>query len=551
MPATKKVRVDRALSTNNDSDASVASFLTVTSGAPGFNTATGVISIPNNTSQLTNGAGFITSSALSGYQTSLVSGTSIKTVNNTSLLGSGNIAVQPTLVSGTSIKTINGNSLLGSGDISISAGSSLPSQTGNSGKYLTTDGSSLSWATVSASGGTDYSTATAIKIGSGAGTSQGSHSIAIGQNAGSAQSFEAIAIGYGAGSNQSQYSIAIGDNAGANNQSPWGVAIGYMAGWMNQSGSAIAIGSSAGGMNQGSNAIAIGANAASSNQPSNSIVLNATSTDLNPTTQGFFVAPMRNDATPTNIIYYNTNTKELTYGAAPVSSSGGSSGGSSAGGLDPSQFSASSTPPTYLSSSWSMTWTAPTASGIKLVFLVPPPWTPVVNAGPGMNAVMASHGNINPPWASWYYGNVTGSQIANFGSSGDGYAIYNAYTLHSSTNPATDSNYFGSLAADLNVNTGDVTVMNPSGMMNWSPSNAGYGYFTLNAYSMGGGSTPTGFTPAPGVTAWFDSSNGVAMVKAPPSVWWNSGSGGLIGSFTGLTPMQSYQCMLNGAFFGT
>ena len=58
-------------------------------------------------------------SALSGKQDTLVSGTSIKTVNSTSLLGSGDVAVQATLVSGTNIKTINNTSLLGSGNISI------------------------------------------------------------------------------------------------------------------------------------------------------------------------------------------------------------------------------------------------------------------------------------------------------------------------------------------------------------------------------------------------------------------------------------------------
>lgn len=68
----------------------------------------------NNTSLL--GSGNI------AVQPTLVSGTNIKTVNNTSLLGSGNVAVQPTLVSGTNIKTINGTSLLGSGDITISSG---------------------------------------------------------------------------------------------------------------------------------------------------------------------------------------------------------------------------------------------------------------------------------------------------------------------------------------------------------------------------------------------------------------------------------------------
>lgn len=61
-----------------------------------------------------------------GKQAALVSGTNIKTINSTSLLGSGNVAVQPTLVSGTNIKTINGNSVLGSGNITISGGGTNP-----------------------------------------------------------------------------------------------------------------------------------------------------------------------------------------------------------------------------------------------------------------------------------------------------------------------------------------------------------------------------------------------------------------------------------------
>lgn len=55
----------------------------------------------------------------SNKQDTLVSGTNIKTVNNVSLLGSGNVAVQPTLVSGTNIKTINNTTILGSGNISL------------------------------------------------------------------------------------------------------------------------------------------------------------------------------------------------------------------------------------------------------------------------------------------------------------------------------------------------------------------------------------------------------------------------------------------------
>ena len=68
--------------------------------------------------------------ALDAKQATLVSGTNIKTVNSTSLVGSGDVSVQETLVSGTNIKTVNSQSLLGSGDISISASAAWGSITG-------------------------------------------------------------------------------------------------------------------------------------------------------------------------------------------------------------------------------------------------------------------------------------------------------------------------------------------------------------------------------------------------------------------------------------
>ena len=58
----------------------------------------------------------------SGLQATLVSGTNIKTINSTTLLGSGDLAVQPTLVSATNIKTINSTTLLGSGDLVVGGG---------------------------------------------------------------------------------------------------------------------------------------------------------------------------------------------------------------------------------------------------------------------------------------------------------------------------------------------------------------------------------------------------------------------------------------------
>ena len=59
------------------------------------------------------------------------------------------VTKQDTLVSGTNIKTINNNSILGNGNIDVD---SLPSQSGNSGKFLTTNGSTASWATVQGGG---------------------------------------------------------------------------------------------------------------------------------------------------------------------------------------------------------------------------------------------------------------------------------------------------------------------------------------------------------------------------------------------------------------
>lgn len=75
--------------------------------------------ISNTEFQYLNGVTDNIQTQFSGKQDLLSSGTNIKTVNSTSLLGSGNVAVQETLVSGTNIKTINSTSILGSGNISV------------------------------------------------------------------------------------------------------------------------------------------------------------------------------------------------------------------------------------------------------------------------------------------------------------------------------------------------------------------------------------------------------------------------------------------------
>lgn len=80
-----------------------------------YSDLSGTPTIPTATSDLTNDSGFITSSALTGYatenyvdtglsskQATLVSGTNIKTINNESILGSGNITI------GGAVDSVNG-----------------------------------------------------------------------------------------------------------------------------------------------------------------------------------------------------------------------------------------------------------------------------------------------------------------------------------------------------------------------------------------------------------------------------------------------------------
>jgi hypothetical protein len=80
-----------------------------------------------------NPDGYITSADLSNYVTN-------------SSLATTLTDYQPLLVSGANIKTINNNSILGSGNLTLDG---LPSQTGQAGKFLTTNGTTASWATVS------------------------------------------------------------------------------------------------------------------------------------------------------------------------------------------------------------------------------------------------------------------------------------------------------------------------------------------------------------------------------------------------------------------
>jgi hypothetical protein len=98
--------------------------------------ATGIVS--NAEFEYLNGVTGNIQTAIDAKQDTLVSGTNIKTINSTSLLGSGDVAVQQTLVSGTNIKTLNSESLLGSGNIEITA-----SPAGVAGAIQFSDGSAF------------------------------------------------------------------------------------------------------------------------------------------------------------------------------------------------------------------------------------------------------------------------------------------------------------------------------------------------------------------------------------------------------------------------
>jgi len=147
---------------------------------------------------------------------------------------------------------------------------------------------------------------------------QGADSVAVGHSAGQVgQGNSAVAIGYNAGTSvQGNGAVAVGRAAGNYEQDDNAVAIGTNAGNDTQQGNAVAIGTNAGQITQGTSAVAIGALAGVNSQANNSIVINATGATLdNTTANAFVVAPVRNNVANTSqVLFYNTASKEVTYG---------------------------------------------------------------------------------------------------------------------------------------------------------------------------------------------------------------------------------------------
>jgi len=183
-------------------------------------------------------------------------------------------------------------------------------------KITSVAGSKITGVIPVANGGTGQSTVSGILSTLGF----ASNNIAIGSQAGTPNqgvNANTVAIGGGAGNtNQGQSSVAIGYVSGYQNQGANSISIGGNAAQSGQGTQSVAIGFAAGQNGQGANAVAIGTFAGQSGQAANSIAISAagTSSPLNPTNSGFYVNPVRSTTATSNLLYYNTSTKEITTG---------------------------------------------------------------------------------------------------------------------------------------------------------------------------------------------------------------------------------------------
>lgn len=249
-----------------------------------------------------SGAGALTNATAVGYG-------AIVTSSNTMQLGNASV---------TDVKT---SGTLTAGNVTY------PKTHGSANQVLSTTGSGiLAWVTPStiatsyngilplANGGTGQTSVSGIKSALGL----LSNNVAIGNEAGTPNqgvNSNTIAIGGGAGrGNQGQSSVAIGYVSGDQNQGANSISIGGNSAQAGQGSQAVAIGYAAGQNSQGANAVAIGTFAGQSGQAANSIAINATGTNtpLNPQNSGLFVDPIRSTTATTNLLFYNTTSKEIT-----------------------------------------------------------------------------------------------------------------------------------------------------------------------------------------------------------------------------------------------
>ena len=221
---------------------------------------------------------------------------------------------KPTIPAAYTLPIASGSTL---GGVKIGANLSIDANGVLSAAASGNSASTLTGVVPVANGGTGATTVAGARAVLGLNTTN----VAIGDQSGQLnQGTGGVGVGAGAGANnQGGSAISIGYVAGYNNQGASSVAIGPNAAQSGQGTQAVAIGFAAGQNGQGANSVAIGSFAGNV-QVANSIAINATgmSTPLNPTNAGFYVDPIRNVSTSTSL-FYNSTTKEITYGTAASS----------------------------------------------------------------------------------------------------------------------------------------------------------------------------------------------------------------------------------------
>jgi hypothetical protein len=246
-------------------------------------------------------------------------------VGNLAVSGTSNLGpvANVTITGGTSgqVLTTNGSNVLSW--TTVAAGSSSNIANGTSNVRIATSGGNI-LASINGQPAANISQDSVVIGYSASATAVGTNVVAIGRSAASvsAQGANAVAIGLTAGQDsQGTNATAIGPFAGQNNQGANAISIGYTAGAISQGANAIAIGRQAGASGQGANSISIGPSAAAAAQSVGSTVINSTGTAITASNAGVYLAPVRNDTgNVTNSVYYNTSTKEITYGPSSTSS---------------------------------------------------------------------------------------------------------------------------------------------------------------------------------------------------------------------------------------
>jgi hypothetical protein len=225
-----------------------------------------------------------------------------------------------------------------------------------------------------------------------------------------------------------------------------------------------------------------------------------------------------------------------------INSTGGSAGG---GGGASNPFVAKIGPTALSYSGGDTTFTAP-ATGKLLVQAVSYSGDNVIAVGgPGlgpfgqlMGAPIYGPGGMTYPYYSYQSINSGTTVHVSMMSGGSGTVDVLAWTLDSATDPNAQQVWYGPSSG---YSPDGTFMMNNSPQMMGSQYWSQFGYFYGLMYSQGG--SLSGFTPAPGVTAQYDSSVMMVLLKVPGSIW---ASGGVIGSSAGYS--GGYGCM--GYFFG-